>query len=374
MIMTQQMANTALTNAVEVIYAGGASTISTTSEGYITGGRAFDLIGMLDERLPEFEPPYEFGRRQVAFTDLSENIVPSNWDALDEKITVALNRLPRGVMITYGTDTIEQLIRHLHFKFHKQLQEYGQKIVVTGANRDIEDPSTDAWENLMFALNSAAAASPAGIYVAFHGKLIPGLEAAKLPYTPGAEQTFVSIKDPAYKKALEAQKNIITTQLTALRHAIPRQSDESVATIYDVNIVSTDHTNLLTKVALHENTKAVIINLYRCGTANTETPGQSVTDLITYFRTEKNITCFGVTENGEPVDLHAYETSVKLRKAGLVPLYDMYRDVAIEKLYLTDKDTPQELIRYMLTSFAGEIDESRINKDDIEALINLYKK
>jgi L-asparaginase/Glu-tRNA(Gln) amidotransferase subunit D len=121
--------------------------------------------------------------------------------------------------------------------------------------------------------------------------------------------------------------------------------------------------------------RGIILNLYHSGTANVEEAGESVAKLVEDLRRKRGIVFFGVTENGEPVDLHAYETSVRLREAGVVPLYDMLRDVALAKLRLMDgKASAGQLIEAMLHNDVGEVDEQQIITTDISDLKRLYEK
>lgn len=112
--------------------------------------------------------------------------------------------------------------------------------------------------------------------------------------------------------------------------------------------------------------------LYHSGTANTEKLELSVSHLVNKLRVERDIIFFGVTENGEPVDLHSYETSVRLREAGVVPLYNMQVKVALAKLQLVASNTNTHIIDEMLDDKVGEIDESQIITEDIEKLKKLY--
>lgn len=116
----------------------------------------------------------------------------------------------------------------------------------------------------------------------------------------------------------------------------------------------------------------MLLTLYHCGTANTEDPKASVARLVKEMRVTYNVIVFAITENGEPFDLHAYGTSTDLREAGVVPLYDMLRDVALAKLRLLPDMPRPTLIDAMLTNRVGEIDGRRIRTDDIAQLKVLY--
>ena len=120
----------------------------------------------------------------------------------------------------------------------------------------------------------------------------------------------------------------------------------------------------------------MVLRLYHSGTANTnpEAPGQSVVELVRCLRSQKNIVCFGVTENGQSVDLHSYETSVQLKQAGLVPLYDTPEQVALAKAQLLESSlTTVQLIEEMLDNKVGEIDSSMIIDADVALLKDLYR-
>ena len=95
------------------------------------------------------------------------------------------------------------------------------------------------------------------------------------------------------------------------------------------------------------------MTLYHSGTANTDKPELSVAQLANKLA-EKGISVFGVTENGEPCTFGGYETSVKLQQAGVIPLGKMTHDVALAKLRLLSKISPDELVENMTTNMVGE--------------------
>jgi L-asparaginase/Glu-tRNA(Gln) amidotransferase subunit D len=139
---------------------------------------------------------------------------------------------------------------------------------------------------------------------------------------------------------------------------------------YDVNIIRIDHIKQLETV-FKLRPKAIIFKLYHSGTANTSDPKSSVSKLVAKL-TKIGIVCFGVTETGEPTDLHLYESSIELIKSGMVPLYDMLMPVAVHKLQLLrikeNNFTRKEIIEKMMQNFAGEIDEKQIRNNDIKRL------
>lgn len=353
---------------IEVVYAGGTISSLATDEGHREGGHAVDLVSLLEERSPDFHADFQIGNKEIAYTGLSENTTEEDLEVIDEKVESALNRSPRGIALTCGTDAMEQIARHIDSNFGARLREKDIRLVLIAANDDIEHPETDAWDNLQFGLESAVSGADAGVYVGFHQRLVPADEVVKIPYIDGGDPGFISKHDPEYIRLLHQQMEHSARLNLRLKVALNRQPNDALAMNYDVNVMRSNHDDLLEYLDNH-HPQAILMTLYHSGTANTETPGQSVAELVQKLRESKGITCFGVTENGEAVDLHQYETSVKLREAGLVPLYDMPKEAALMKLQLAGPElSRRKLISYMLTSVAGEIDQTKIIQDDIDAL------
>lgn len=359
--------------SIEIIYAGGTISSLATPEGHRAGGHSLDLLAKLEERSSQFKPAFEVGNKEVAYTGLSENMDPDHWRAIDEKVADALTRDPKSIVITHGTDSMEQTARHLSGLFLEQIKTAGTKIILTGANEDLEHPATDAWDNLQFALESAAGQAEAGVYVAFHGRLVAADDVVKLPFVTGGEAGFVSKHDPLYAELRDRQQVQSDHLVQRLVDTYSLRRDRRHIMSYDVNVIRTNHEELLDYVQQHQP-KAVLLTLYHSGTANTEKPDQSVAELVCKLRADSGIVFFGVTENGEAVDLHSYETSVMLREAGVVPLYNMLREVALVKLGLvvTEDMPPDRIIHDMLTNQIGEIDPTVIISEDVDQLLSLY--
>ena len=356
---------------IEVVYAGGTISSMVSPESYREGGHAQDLMELLHKHNPELDLNIELSDKRYAYTGLSENLTYEDQREIAGSVAEGLAKKSDGVLVSHGTDSLEQTALLLQEEFDKDLKQSRKKVIITVANHDLDHPETDAWDNLQFALESFSAELPGGVYVAFHGKLIPADEVVKMPYNYHGFATFTSVYDPEYATAQERQKAVDTAQITALHEKMGSRPASGEAMLYDVNVIRPNHQALLDYVATH-NVKAILLNLYHSGSANVVTPGQSIVELVQRLREEKGIVFFGVTENGEPTDLHAYETSVKLREAGVVPLYNMSRAVAEAKLKLVADEDPDMMVVGMLKDRVGEIDEVQIIEDDAVALIELY--
>lgn len=355
---------------IEVIYAGGTISSLATSAGYREGGHAVDLVGLLIQKYPDMKGRFVLGKTVIAYTGLSENMDEGHWIDIEKAVRKVIGTNTKAVIITHGTDSMEQTARRLKSTFENELVENGIKIILTGANDDISASDTDAWDNLLFAFESADSSKKPGVYVAFHQKLIPAELVVKEPFN-GHKMNFVSKSDPEYVVSIKVQKNKEEELVDKLRQSVGSVSAADSVMEYDVNVVRNGHDEFISRV-IEENIRAVILILYHSGTANTEKPELSVSHLVNRLRVEKGIVFFGVTENGEPVNLHSYETSVRLREAGVVPLYNIERRVALAKLQLVVSGTNAHIIDEMLDNKVGEIDESQIIVEDIDRLKKLY--
>lgn len=354
---------------IEVVYAGGTISSIETAEGHREGGHELDLVELLQAHAPELELDIEINEKHFAYTGLSENITHEDQESIAAYVIEGMQNSD-GVLVSHGTDSLEQTARLLGDKFNEELKQSGKKVILVAANEDLEHPQTDAWDNLQFGLESFATEVPGGVYVAFHGKLIPAHEVVKQPYVNGVA-TFVSMYDEQYVWAHDQQQAHANTSIELLHEKLGVTEARAATMQYDVNVLRPNHEDMIAEVESRD-VKAIILNLYHSGTANTVTPGQSVVELVEHLREEKGIVFFGVTETGEPTNLRKYETSVKLREAGVVPLYNMLPRVASEKLKILADEEPDVLVAKMLRNQGDEIDPAEIIEEDVVALIELY--
>ncbi|MBP9669913.1 asparaginase [Candidatus Woesebacteria bacterium] len=356
---------------IGIVYAGGTISSLATKGGYRIGGIKVDLIHELQNHLAKPLSNIIIASSSFAYTGLSENITTTHQSLIARKVEEGLRGGSHGVVVTHGTDSMEHTARYLQSNFGEKLVTKNQKIIITGANNDLADPRTDAWENLEFALKSAVSMQEAGVYIAFHNILIPADTVVKEPYD-GVQMNYVDSGSQRFNELSAKQHTKVELLLEQIERLLPSDRYPHAVIEYRVNRVVNNHDELLKQIT--PKTKSILFTLYHSGTANTENSRISVSRLTKKLRQDKGIISFGVTENGEPVDLHLYETSVKLREAGMVPLYNMLRPVAKEKLIRLSHLPSPQIILQMLTKVGSEIDESQIEHADIRTLLKLYNK
>ncbi|MEM1598400.1 MAG: Glu-tRNA(Gln) amidotransferase subunit GatD [Pyrobaculum sp.] len=142
------------------VLAAGGTILSRVD--YVTGGvyptlsasYLFELLGGLETPLELVEVTSKF----------SEDFTPAIWSLLASKVGEAFEKGARGVVVLHGTDTMHYTAAALAFAF----REAPGPIVLVGAQRSSDRPSTDAVLNLKAALAVAARAPFAESVVVMH--------------------------------------------------------------------------------------------------------------------------------------------------------------------------------------------------------------
>ena len=356
--------------SVILLFAGGTISSLARDDGALVGGHIFDLVERLIASMPGSLNHLNITKSDILHNGLSENINFSIQNIIWKGIKKALNSGPARIVISHGTDSIEQTARFLEKKFRPYKKKILTKIILTAANYPPNDPKTDAFKNLAYAISIEISKSNKNfVNIAFQNRLIPSTEAVK-EYYLGKPMAYISKSDRNFLKIKKQYMKNVSSLISKLKKRISSKVTKNGIISYEVNIIKKNHNSLLNKIKL-DNIKVVLFKLYHSGTANTIDPQASVCSLIEKL-TKNGIACFGVTENGEPTDLHLYETSVKLLNSGLVPLYNMVFEVALFKLYLLNivknNMSRNEIIDQMLKEYGGEIDQKLIRYQDIEKL------
>jgi len=101
---------------------------------------------------------------EILFSLFSEDLTPENWTKIAESVTKRIREGVDGVVITHGTDTMAYTAAALSFA----LQNLPVPVMLVGAQRSEDRPSSDAASNLIGAVLAAAKAPFAEVAVAMH--------------------------------------------------------------------------------------------------------------------------------------------------------------------------------------------------------------
>ena len=105
---------------------------------------------------------------EILFNEYSENIGPMQWHLISSKIIEKINSGNYdGIIISHGTDTMGYTAAALSFA----LQDLPIPVILVGAQRSSDRPSSDASSNLIASVIFATQLNYSGVFVAMHGSI-----------------------------------------------------------------------------------------------------------------------------------------------------------------------------------------------------------
>src|SRR5688572_5603995 len=159
---THEIAENKDLSKIALISTGG--TIASKID-YRTGGvHAALSASELYQSVPELAS-YASIDPEVLLSEYSENLKPEHWSIIAEKVAEKVKSGKyRGIVVSHGTDTMHYTAAALSFA----LQGLPVPVVLVGAQRSSDRPSSDAALNLLGAAAFAAKSEYAGVFVAMH--------------------------------------------------------------------------------------------------------------------------------------------------------------------------------------------------------------
>jgi len=260
-----------------------------------------------------------------------------------------------GFVVLHGTDTMAYSASALSF----MLDHLHKPVVFTGSQLPIGILRSDARENLLTAIEIAAARNENGkarvpeVCIFFEGKLFRANRTTK----KNAEQfeAFGSYNYPALATAgvhITYRDQLIHQPLTDNSLQTHLQIDRNVAILK----LFPGITPALVQAVLHtENLRGVVLETFGSGNAPSyEWLYQQLKDA-----TNRGVVIVNKTQcNTGTVEMGRYEVSLNLMKAGVLSGYDITTEALLTKMmilfgeYPTDTDKVKQLIQ---TSLRGEM-------------------
>ncbi|MDI9576605.1 MAG: Glu-tRNA(Gln) amidotransferase subunit GatD [Thermoproteota archaeon] len=152
--------NTSLPHVV-IMSTGGtiASRVDYRTGAVRSALSASDLYGVVPELSELAQVDTE-----IVFSLYSENITPQHWTELTQVIAKRIEQGVEGLVIAHGTDTMAYTSAALSFS----LQNLPVPVILVGAQRSSDRPSSDAATDLIGAVKFAGEAPFAGVGLAMH--------------------------------------------------------------------------------------------------------------------------------------------------------------------------------------------------------------
>ncbi len=309
---------------------------------------ASDLYGVV----PELADLAQVDTR-ILFSIYSEDLTPQHWTAIAQTAAQYIEQGSNGVVIAHGTDTMAYTSAALSFA----LQNLPVPVVVVGAQRSSDRPSSDAATNLIGAVKAAAYGSFAEVVVAMHETV--------------ADTTIALNRGTRVRKCH-----------TSRRDTFKPVNDSSLGSVTEQGITMlTDNyrkRDALSKLTLKPNfnDNVALIKFF---------PGFDPSVIDWYI--ERNIKgillegtglghiskrCFSAIQNAinhdvivalasqciwGRVNMNVYDTGRDLLNLGVIPADDMFPETALVKLMWSLGQTKdvEEAKRLFKTNIAGEL-------------------
>lgn len=336
-------------SSILLIYTGG--TIGMMADAASGSLKPFDFRSLTDQ-IPELHK-FDVELSSIAFEKPidSSNMHPDIWIKLANTIKEKYDKFD-GFVILHGSDTMSFTASALSF----MLENLSKPVILTGSQLPIGIIRTDGKENLITAIEIAAAKEKdkpviSEVCIYFEYKLYRGNRTFKFN-----SEHFDAFKSPNYPALAEAGVEIQYNKAAFLKKAskplkVHTHIDNDIIVLKLFPGISKKITSAILNV---KGIKAVIIETFGAGNATTQ--DWFINELKKCI--DNGIIIFNVTQCHEGKVIQGmYETSARLKKIGVVSGHDITFESAVTKLmFLLGQKLPANKTKELLeTNLRGEM-------------------
>lgn len=339
-----------------VLILGTGGTIASRVD-YRTGAvRPTISAGELHALIPELSDIAEI-EPEILFNVFSENIEPVHWSKLAARVKRAVAEGYSGVVVTHGTDTLGYTAAALSFA----LQGVPVPVILVGAQRSSDRPSSDATQNLIGGVSVAANAPFSGVYVAMH--LDESDDAIALHKGTRVRKNHTSRRDAFLSVGVPLAAVWRPSGIEQVAPDLPKRGDGArfrPATRFDRNVALLKFYPSMPGSLISALGRMGVHGLIVEGTGLGHTNSKDIAALRAFVRGGGLACMTSQCVNGR-VDLNVYDTGRDLVRAGVVPLEDMLAETALVKAMwaLGNSATAADAKAKMLENLAGEMTARR---------------
>ncbi len=287
-------------------------------------------------------------KTKVAFQILSEDIKVPHWQMLANEVAKELNNGATGVIIPHGTDTLGYTSAALSF----MLKNLTGPVILAGAQRSSDRPSSDAAQNLLAAATVAINSDIGEVITTMHKE---SSDTATAIHRGARVRKFHTSRRDAFKTINDIPLGIVEDGKIKINGKYRKKTlgKVSVDTKMETDVGMIYSYPGLEGKDIPDKKGIVLI-----GTGLGHIPNSVISRIKEL--TEKG-TVFVMTSQcifGR-VNLNVYSTGRDLLNTGIIPCEDMLPETAYVKLMwaLAHGKNKEEAKKIMLTNIAGEISE-----------------
>lgn len=330
--------------SILLIYTGG--TIGMIENNLTHALQPFDFSHLLDN-VPKIKKlDYNIDHCQFQTPIDSSNMMPTHWRDIAEIIEDRYDRYD-GFVVLQGTDTMAFTASALSF----MLENLSKPVIITGSQLPIGAVRTDGEENLITALQIAAATTPAGdamvqeVAILFENHLLRGNRSTKI-----SADNFNAFASNNYPELAHIGLDITFNKEYLYRSYTKRPL--MVHRVMDPNVmVITLHPGITPAMLSHQlstpGIKGIVLRTYGAGNSPTD---PWFIELIRHSL-ERGTIIINVTQcAGGAVNPDLYETGNSLARAGVINGRDITTEAALTKMmYLFGLGLPTSTVRQFLS-------------------------
>ena len=283
----------------------------------------------------------------------SSDMNPTHWEQIAEAIRDNYDRYD-GFVVLHGTDTMAYSASALSFMLHN----LRKPVIITGSQLPIGEVRTDGEENLITAVQVAAAIGPdeqpkiQEVAILFENYLWRGNRSTKI-----SADNFNAFKSNNYPRLAKIGLDIIFND-DALYRLPPDAGEFNVSTSMDPSVMAIDLFPGITETVLRHalatpGVKGIVLKTYGAGNAPTSSWfTDAISDAI-----KSGIIVMNVTQciNGSVQKL--YLTGDRLAATGVISGHDITPEAALTKMmYLFALGiSHDQVVQYLRTPMCGEM-------------------